>query len=139
MEYVTLSQKRLTRELHDYDYQHTSVYTTSFLYKGQIVYINHNNLYPFIPPKITINRVPLVYSRNSFPPRLWDKYYDKFKKCMCCENIQCPDKWSPTFNVFHILYEYESFKEKLKIIQKKYMFQFINLPDDMIYEILGYL
>jgi hypothetical protein len=58
---------------------------------------------------------------------------------MCCENIQCPEKWSPTLNIFDILKEYEAFKEKLKTIQKKYMFKYINLPDDMIYEILGYL
>ena len=134
-----MSQKRIRRELRDYDYQHTSAYTTLFLYKGKIVEINHNSHYPFIPPRITIDDVPLCYSRNSFPPRLWDKYYDQFKKCMCCENIRCPEKWSPTFSVFNILNEYELFKDKLKTIQKKYMFQFINLPDDMIYEILGYL
>jgi len=139
MEYISMTQKRLKRELHGYEYQHTSAYTTSFIYNGKKVYIVHNNLYPFTPPRITINHVPLSYSRTSFPPRLWEKYYDQYHKCMCCENIQCPEKWSPTLNIFDILKEYESFKDKLKTIQKKYMFQFINLPDDMIYEILGYL
>ncbi len=47
-----MSQKRIRRELRDYGYQHTSAYTTSFLYKGKIVEINHNNHYPFFIKKI---------------------------------------------------------------------------------------
>jgi hypothetical protein len=139
MTHVSVSQKRLMRDLRDYEYQHTSIYSTSFIYKDKNVDIEHNNLYPFRPPKITINNVNIIYSRNLFPTRLWKKHFDTFNKCMCCENLLCPGKWSPTLNIFDILNEYEAFKERLKTIQKKYMFQFVNLPDDMIYEIMGYL
>ena len=139
MSYISISQKRLMRDLRDYEYQHTSAYTTSFIYKDKNVDVEHNNLYPFRPPKITINNVRIVYNRSLFPARLWKKHFDTFNKCMCCENLLCPGKWSPVFNIFDIINEYESFKERLKTIQKKYIFQFVNLPDDMIYEICGYL
>jgi len=136
---LSISQKRLSRDLRGYEYHHTSVSSTSFLYKNKTINIEHNNEYPFRPPKIAINNVRLVYDMSLFPTRLWKKHFDVFNKCMCCENLLCNGKWSPVFNIFDILNEYEAFKEKLKIIQKKYMFQFVNLPDDMIYEILGYL
>lgn len=139
MTHLSISQKRLMRDLRNYEYQHTSVYITSFTYKEKNVDIEHNNLYPFRPPKITINNVRVIYSRHLFPARLWKKHFDTFNKCMCCENLLCPGKWSPVLNIFDILNEYEAFKERLKTIQKKYIFQFVNLPDDMIYEILGYL
>ena len=139
MAQISISQKRLTRDLRGYEPQHTSASRTTFIYKNKNVEIVHDNLYPFRPPKITINNIRLIYDMSLFPARLWKKHFDTFNKCMCCDNIQCPSKWSPVFNIFDIINEYESFKERLKTIQKKYMFQFVNLPDDMIYEICGYL
>jgi len=139
MTHISISQKRLTRDLRDYEHKHSSVSSTSFIYKNKTIGIEHNNEYPFKPPKITINNVRIVYDMSLFPARLWIKHFDAFSKCMCCENLLCTGKWSPVFNIFDILNEYEAFKERLKTIQKKYMFQFVNLPDDMIYEILGYL
>jgi ubiquitin-protein ligase len=139
MAHISVSQKRLTRDLSGYEYQHISSGRTTFIYKNKNVDIVHDNCYPFRPPKITIDNIRLIYDRSLFPKRLWKKHYDEFNKCMCCENIQCPAKWSPALNIFDIINEYESFKERLKTIQKKYMFSFVNLPDDMIYEINGYL
>ena len=139
MAHISISQKRLTRDLHGYEYQHRSPSKTSFIYKNKIVDIQHDNCYPFRPPRITINNIRLIYDMSLFPARLWKKHFDTFKKCMCCENLLCTEKWSPVYNIFDILNEYEAFKERLKTIQKKYMFQFVNLPDDMIYEICGYL
>jgi ubiquitin-protein ligase len=139
MAHVSISQKRLTRDLRGYEYQHISPSRTTLIYKNKNVDIDHDNLYPFRPPKITINNIRIVYDMSLFPTRLWKKHFDSFNKCMCCENLLCTGKWSPVFNLFDIINEYESFKERLKTIQKKYMFQFVNLPDDMIYEILGYL
>jgi ubiquitin-protein ligase len=139
MAQISISQKRLMRDLHGYEYQHVSASRTLFIYKDKIVDIQHDNTYPFRPPKLSINNVRIIYDMSLFPKRLWQKHCDIFKKCMCCNNIQCPEKWSPALNIFDIINEYEAFKERLIMIQKKYMFSFVRLPDDMIYEINGYL
>ena len=139
MAHISISQKRLNRDLRGYEYQHISASKTSFIYKNKIVDIQHDNTYPFTPPKISINNVRLIYDMSFFPKRLWKKHIDTFNKCMCCDNIQCPEKWSPALNIFDIINEYEAFKERLITIQKKYIFSFVSLPDDMIYEINGYL
>jgi hypothetical protein len=50
----------------------------------------------------------------------------------------CPDNWSPTLGITDILKEFLEFVETLKTFQKLKMFQDVDLPDDMIFEIASF-
>lgn len=141
-----LSLKRIIKdikeinEIKEYDYIYNSEYNTIILnYKNKHISINIDN-YPFKPPTIKINNILLVYNPSNFPSRLWKRYIKMYPdKCACCNTILCVYNWSPCLRLKHILNEYSSFIEKLKIIGNILMFEHIYLPDDIINEITSFL
>ena len=108
-------------------------------YDNKRVIVQIDN-YPFLPPIIHINNNPLIYNSNIFPSRLWKRYIKLYpNNCMCCKTILCRYNWSPCLKLKHILNEYNIFTQKLKLIANILMFERVNLPYDIIYEITSYL
>lgn len=131
---------RLSRELEDYqpvvidDVKET----VTFQYGKYTIQVSDlNQGYPFKPPRVSVDGKILAYTPSFFPPRLISEYSKKHK-CPCCVSITCPDNWSPSFRITDILKEYLDFVEKLKTFQKLKMFNGVNLPDDMIFEISSF-
>jgi hypothetical protein len=124
----------------DNDYFYNPEYNTvTFNYDKKHVVIQIDD-YPFKPPTIKINNIPLVYNPINFPSRLWKRYIQIYpNNCMCCKTILCPNNWSPCLKLKHALNEYTVFVEKLKIIGNILMFERIYLPMDIIREISSYL
>ena len=131
--------RRIYKELQDYDYSvENNVFTLNYMKKQYTIDVGSS--YPFRPPELIMsNRNIISYHPNLYPVRLWDAYREETGKCMCCDNILCPDNWSPARIIFHVIHEYETFIERLKTIQKKRIFKDVQLPDDMIYYILDFV
>ena len=131
-------KKRLTRELHDVDYEideSERVVNMFYLNKDIKVLIPLN--YPFIPPKIYINENSLSYDPSKFPHRLW-KTYCKHHPCPCCSNSLCENNWSPARKIISVVDEYYQLVNVLKTYHKFYLLK-DSLPDDMLYEIFSFL
>jgi len=118
-------------KLNEYDYL--------IKYKSKQYTIKIDNSYPFKPPICYLkNGIRINYHPKQFPKRLWD-IYNELNECMCCNNISCPERWSPARSFYEIIDEYKNFVEKLKIIYKKQIFKNVSLPYDIIYSIFQYL
>lgn len=132
--------RRIRRELDKYPFVlENNEETIRFQFGKYIIQVNELAGYPFSPPRITIDGKILSYASSSlFPSRLIGEYSKKYN-CPCCVSITCPDNWSPSFGIIHILHEFVGFVEKLKTHQKIKIFQSVNLPEDMIYEITSFL
>ena len=129
---------RLNRELSDYPYTLIDEETIQFQYKKYSIQVGGFTSYPFHPPQVSIGGKILSYSSHFFPSRS-TKGYSKKHGCPCCTSIVCANNWSPSLGIIAILNEYELFIKNLKVFQQKQVFQYVNLPDDMIGEILSFL
>lgn len=131
--------RRIVNEFKDFEY---SIVNNVFMlnYNHKKYTIDVGNYYPFRPPELILsNQTIISYSPQLYPSRLWNEHRKQTGECMCCHNILCPENWSPARKLIHVIDEYESFVEQLKTIQKKRMFQYARLPDDMIYYILDFI
>lgn len=129
---------RLNRELREYPYTLIDEETIQFQYKKYLVSVGGFSLYPFHPPQVSINGKILSYSPPFFPLRSIEGYSEKYK-CPCCTSIMCANNWSPSLGLLAILNEYELFIQNLKMFQRIKVFKHVNLPDDMIGEIISFL
>ena len=131
--------RRIYNELKNYEH---SIEGNMFIlkYNQKRYTIDVGNYYPFRPPELILSNQHIIsYSPKLYPNRLWTEYQKETGECMCCHNLLCPDNWSPANNIVHVIDEYEAFIDRLKTIQKKRIFQSVNLPDDMIYYICMFL
>lgn len=62
--------------------------------------ITITNLYPFSPPKIKINNQSYHYFLQSNNLKKIN-----LKKCLCCSSIVCPNNWTPSYGIIHIINE----------------------------------
>lgn len=132
-------QKRVTKELTGYDYMIQNNFIT-LNYKEKYFLIEVPKYYPFRPPQLlTCNNRIVSYNPRNYPPNLWNQYRIEYNRCMCCENIMCPDNWSPARVILHVVNEYLDFINALKTILEKNICKKIKLPDDIIYVITSYL
>lgn len=131
--------RRIWNELKDYDHIiENNVFTLNYNQKQYIIDVG--KFYPFRPPELIISNCNIIsYNPRLYPIRLWNAYKKETGECICCHNMLCPDNWSPACRIFHVIHEYETFIERLKTIQKKRIFQHVQLPDDMIYYILDFV
>ena len=142
MHFEPLNIRRFRKDLNDTPFTYNAqdkLVTANIDGKEHKFKIEH---YPFRPPTIWINDTPLSYSPSGYPPRLWKMYnekYNKFKGCICCNNKQCEDKWSPVFKITDLLNDHRDFKNTLKLIANILVFKHSWLPDDMIFEIESFL
>lgn len=131
--------RRIKRELECYDYV-ISIEDKSveFEYNKKYIKFILNSNYPFRPPLMLINEIPVTYNPIMFPKRLYDEYKDTHA-CPCCESIVCAHNWIPTYGVLDVLREYNHFIQTLKNYQRIRFFKKINLPDEIIKEIVSYI
>ena len=109
-----------------------------FNYKNKNMHVIFTRPYPFNPPDIYIDDKYLTYTYSCFPNSLLNHYITKHS-CMCCKSVLCSNNWSPMFTLKTIFDEYFTFVEILKNYSRVRIFKYINLPDDMIHEIVSYL
>jgi hypothetical protein len=133
--------KRIQTELTDHAYTFDGDETIEFRYADKYeVKMSDLNRYPFFPPQTIIDGIAMSYASLAFPRRLYAEYFLKHdNKCPCCMSIACENNWSPSLGIMDILKEYFGFVETLKTYQKIKIFRDVNLPDDMINEIISFL
>lgn len=145
------SKKRIIRELQeiskivkcieiDYSDNKLIIITISLLNDPINIYtfeIGQN--YPFIPPKsIKINSIPYLsfLKINSIKTLNDIKKMYKIDCCLCCSSLCCPDNWSPSITLNHIINEIIKYKQYRKNIiykllldkiKNKYLINDINL------------
>ena len=132
-------KRRITKELTGYEYIIQNNFIT-LNYKEKQFLIEISNHYPFRPPHLlTCNNKIISYSPMNYPDKIWKQYRNDHNRCICCENMMCPDNWSPARVILHVVDEYLDFINALKTIIKKNICKKLRLPDDMIYMITSYL
>jgi hypothetical protein len=135
-------KKRILKEVQDFqDYHILSEENIIWItYKKKQFKVNLSNNYPFRPPNCFLkDGTKMNYSPQTFPKRIYNIYKKQELVCMCCNNIMCPDRWSPMRRLIHIFDEYNQFIDNLKILYKKEIIKQLKLPDDMIFYISSFL
>lgn len=107
------------------------------------IIISYSNSYPFVPPKLYINKKQYL---SFLSPKNFYLLDNELKggcygKCRCCKSIMCADNWSPTLNIYNIIKEVRTninlkntHRELLlvKIIKKKFLNQDINIEQFLV-------
>jgi len=71
--------------------------------------------YPFKPPKLLLNDKPYYNYLKINNPENLKTLKEKFgMKCLCCETITCPHKWTPALRLNSFIDEIHRFR-KIKI------------------------
>ena len=137
---MTFQERRIRRELKNYDI-HIDCDSNSveFEFEGDRIRAHFLRPYPFNPPIMYKNGRHISFEPSQFPKRLMAQYTKSARPCMCCNTITCPNNWSPVHCILHILREYNTFINQLKIYHKIRIFQDICLPDDIIKSIVSFL
>ena len=129
---------RLNRELSEYPFMFIDEKTIQFYFNKDTIQVNAFEQYPFHPPQVSINGKIFSYSPSFFPLRSIEGYSKKHG-CHCCSSIMCANNWSPSLGIITILNEYELFIKNLKTFQQIQVFKHVNLPDDVIGEVISFL
>jgi ubiquitin-protein ligase len=92
----------------------------NYKYNNYCFILNDN--YPFKPPNLLINGI----SYKEFLINNSSKYRNIIKKvsglqCLCCDNILCSDRWSPSITLIKIINEVNLFRTYKKCIINKIM------------------
>lgn len=134
-------KRDLTKESIEYDINDDSY--ARFKYKKYNIGMSITELYPFHPPIVLINNKILSYSPYGIPERIYSIFISYFKWCPCCRSISCPNNWAPSYTVIDILREYTKFINSMKSYYKVHILLNekvkLNLPDDIIKEIISYV
>jgi hypothetical protein len=85
--------------------------------KNTLIFTFTDN-YPFKSPKMTINGIDAYQCYRISNPILINEYIKISKqKCMCCETLLCPHKWSPSMRLSMIIDEYKTNKKYKKYLR----------------------
>ena len=137
---MTFQERRIRKELINYDIHiDNDSNSVEFDFKGDHIRAHFLRPYPFNPPIMYKNGTRISFEPSQFPKRLIAQYTESARPCMCCNTITCPNNWSPVRRILHILSEYNTFIDQLKIYHKIRIFQDVYLPDDMIKNIVSFL
>ena len=136
---TALCIKRIKRDLEKYDFTLSENNFVCFIYKKKKISFYLNSSYPFVLPKININDKLLSYQNSFFPKKLLHLYKNTFNECICCNNMYCPDRWSPALTIINVLDEYYKIKNLMVDLYKKQLIDYIKLPDDILGVIKEYI
>lgn len=136
---MDISTRRVMKELLLYD-PFVEDNIAYFVYKGKQIKIFIHKEYPFTAPIVFVSNIQVIYSPYRYPRRLWDTYIRHYKKCLCCDNITCPNNWGPSLSITRVVDEYLEFINTLKLIQKCIIFSNTPLfPDEILREIKSFI
>jgi len=109
-----------------------------FVYKTEKLSMIINNKYPFVPPKLYVNKDDMRIDYIDWFLRD-KKNYEEIKNvfnikvpCICCTTISC--LWAPTMNIENVIKEFiEYYEEYNKLKQMKEIYNKIPKFDNLIY------